>query len=267
MMRKGRTLRMWPAFVTVGVLATLAIGPFVGPAPSTPTATRLLHGPLVFRVTGTEQLDEETSNAANIRYLVIFKLNRDPRMRLSDDDLARGIDSSRGNYSLLGGLVNIADDVQPSQFGGRSCFYSAVTSDAFPAQLRALNRIPTGRRLNVRLQPLTPSPDGRPTLGKVYVVRATLRRANVYLRQRGAQRALARIGCPRPSGLPGTSRERSRVADDAHEPGAARVAPARDFGMDLALAARPSRWAAPVNLDRDAARARPLFVRVTGTEH
>lgn len=181
--------------------AAAAVGHFVlwpAAAPSGPAPTRLVHGPVVFRVTGYQHLDPETTNEASYRYLVIFKLNRDPYTRLNDEDRARGIDSPRGNYSMLDGRINLADvPSPPHEFDGRNCFFSDVSADARPSQLRALNRIPTGMRVKVRLQPLTPSSDGRPRLGKVYVVRATIRKTNVFLRQPNARSALKRIGCGR----------------------------------------------------------------------
>lgn len=188
------TLRKLVVLGALVVAATAGIASPPSTAPANVTPTRLVHGPVVFRVTG--HADPDTVEG-RYRYEIVFKLNRDPRTKVTDEDLARGIDGPRGNYSMLNHRIVVGDECcLPEKFRNvRNCFFTYVGTDYFPSRLRLLDRIRVGQRLNVRIQPLTPSTTGRAKLGKRYDVRATMRLADVKLRSSSARRALRRIGC------------------------------------------------------------------------
>jgi len=152
------------------------------------SATHLVRGPAVVRI-DRRGVDSD-SPESEYRYVVVFKLNRDTRRRITDDDPNRGIDGERGNYSINGfGLAN--ETGAPGKFRDQTnCFFSYVD-----APWRRLDRVRLGRRVEVRLQPLTPDSSGRPTLGKRYVVRRTLRLSDPKFRSHAARSALERIGC------------------------------------------------------------------------
>jgi len=176
-----RRFRRWFAAGVVGLVAAGA------GARAADTPTRLVHGPAVFRIDLTG-VDPDTPEA-EYRYVVVWKLNRDPRIRITDDDLKRGIDSERGNYSING--FGLAVETSPRRFRKtRTCFFSYVD-----APWRRLDRVRAGRRVEVRLRPLTPDASDRPTLGRLYVRRSVLRRSDPKLRSADARRTLRRIGC------------------------------------------------------------------------
>lgn len=167
----------------VGITAT-GTASRAGEAP-----TRLVHGPAVFRIDRTG-VDPDAPES-EYRYVVVWKLNRDPRRgRITDADLRRGIDGERGNYSING--FGLADETGlPFRFRTtKTCFFTYVN-----VPWRRLDRVRVGRRVEVRLRPLTPDPSGKPTLGRLFVVQSTLRRSNPKLRTHAARAALRRIGC------------------------------------------------------------------------
>lgn len=186
-----RICRAWPTTrsltAAVGLLGVLLASGTAANASTAPT--RLVHGPVVFRI-DRAGVDPDAPES-EYRYVVVWKLNRDPRMgRITDADLRRGIDGERGNYSINGfGLAN--EIGAPERFRTtKTCFFSYVD-----VPWRRLDRVRVGRRVEVRLRPLTPDPSGKPTLGRLYVVRSTLRRSNPKLQTHAARAALRRIGC------------------------------------------------------------------------
>lgn len=126
------------------------------------------------------------------RYVVVFKLNQDPTARLNDADFRRGINGPRGNYSIAGFNLSSPEGDPDSFRDVPNCFFSFVAGP-----WRPLDRVKLGRRVETRLRPLTPSPDGEATLGRLYVVRSTLRLADPRLSRPAARAALHRIGCLR----------------------------------------------------------------------
>lgn len=183
------------ASVLLVFLAMSAAAPSSGAA----KPTRLTNGPVVFRIAGGTK--DPDSFEAGLRYVIVFKLNRDPKTRLSGDDYRRGIDNPRGNYSILGRRINLTDECcYPAKFRNVDrCFMTYVGTDhGDPRAIPLLNRVRIGQRVDVQIQPLTPSVDGRPKLGARHNRRVTLRAADAKLRSPSAREALNRIGCLRP---------------------------------------------------------------------
>lgn len=171
---------------TVGVFALpLSLGS--GQA-SDAVATRLVHGPVAFRLTGWEG----DPDARLARYVFLYKLNQDVRA----ERFSVGNDSTRGNFAVEG--LNFIEN-GPSKFGPRGCFALTVYSADGPLYNGAydgrLERFRLGARLRVSLQPLTPGAAGEPVLGRKLFARPRLQRADYRLRGRAARRELKRIGC------------------------------------------------------------------------
>jgi len=116
--------------------------------------TTLVGEPAVFRLTGFEG----TVTNADARYIVIFKLNRDPVIKTDPD--REGPDEDRGSFGVAG--YALGDYGEADSFGGRrNCFAGVVgtVGDDDPGpQVTRLDRIALGGRVEVALQPLTPNP-------------------------------------------------------------------------------------------------------------
>lgn len=115
------------------------------------------------------------------------------------DTFRCGIENPRGNYSMLRGRINLADECcYPAKFRDvDSCFMSYVGTFP-PESLRMLKKVRIGQRVDVQIQPLVRTSDGRPQLGPPYNRRVTLRSADAKLRGSKARETLERIGCLRP---------------------------------------------------------------------
>ena len=134
--------------------------------PSDDVPTKLVGEPAVFRLTGYEG----TVTNTDARYVVIFKLNRDPVIKI--DPHREGPDEDRGSFGVAGYGLGFYGEAE--SFGGRKhCFAGVVETagDEAPGpQVARLDRVPLGGRVEVALQPLTPSPAaGRFVPGRLYV--------------------------------------------------------------------------------------------------
>jgi hypothetical protein len=144
----------------LSALAALALAAIVIAAlaeqdePSDDVPTALVGEPAVFRLTGYEG----AVTNADARYVVIFKLNRDPGIKIDPD--REGPDEDRGSFGVAG--YALGDYGEADSFGGRkNCFAGLVETegDEDPGpQVARLDRVPLGGRVAVALRPLTPSP-------------------------------------------------------------------------------------------------------------
>jgi hypothetical protein len=138
------------------------------------TPTKPVGEPLVFRLTGGESA---VSNS-DARYLLVFKLNRTPtvRRKFSVDG---GIVDDHGDFGVAGYAVGDNGDVGAMSSG--DCFTGTIESpagDDADEQVRRLDRIALGGRVEVSLRPLTPSKtSGRLVPGRKYIFHPRLRRA------------------------------------------------------------------------------------------
>ncbi|HEX4344337.1 MAG TPA: hypothetical protein VHZ31_02130 [Solirubrobacteraceae bacterium] len=184
------------------------------PDPPSSVPTRLVGGPLVFRVRGARR-GTPGNDEPRLRYVFVYRLNR-PQLRLRRDPrdpqaptpLPAGARTILGNVSLAGYAYRYDDDAgefDPEQGPDHDdCFYGEVRMDA-PSVMRLLDRIPDGHRVRVRIRPLTPRPGGGARLGATYLrhprmlaMRAEPDDAHLLYDQvasAGALRALAGIGC------------------------------------------------------------------------
>ncbi|MEA2220656.1 MAG: hypothetical protein QOJ35_3282 [Solirubrobacteraceae bacterium] len=182
------------------------------PAPSVPT--RLIGGPLVFRIHGAIGPTPAMANPT-LRFVLIYRLNR-PRLRLPKDPrdpegptpLPPGARTSLGNISLANLQYTwdySAGEYDPEEGPDQdNCFIGTVSDDA-PWALRVLDGIPDGGRVRVRLRPLTPKPSGGAKLGNVFLRHPRIRTMRVkpddlhglfnQVASPGALKALRRIGC------------------------------------------------------------------------
>lgn len=195
----GQAVISTPArLIALGVLAASVVP--AGSAAGT-RQTRLIHGPLVLRLTGQAEAEREdpTTDWSIIRYAVVFKLNRDPLGRYKPVPDASAV-MTRGRFSVEGygldeTLDRFYDPEKPRR--ARYCFIGYVEDDSDDPEstfTEVLDRVPLGRRVKTRLQPLTPR-EGDQVLGRVYTIRATVRTADVRLASAAARRTLRRIGC------------------------------------------------------------------------
>lgn len=185
------------------------------PNPPRGVPTRLVGGPLVFRVSGG-RVPNPYNDTPRLRYVLIYRLNR-PRLRLPKNPhdregptpLPAGARTSLGNISLAD-LQFYYDycwcfSSNPESGADQdNCFISEVRGDV-PATVRLLDEIPLGGRVRVRIRPLTPKPGGGARLGPAYLrhprllpMRAKRDDAHLLYDQvasPGALRQLHRIGC------------------------------------------------------------------------
>jgi hypothetical protein len=180
------------------------------PDPPSRIRTKIVGGPLVFRVIGAPKpSDPGFPSNAQIRYLVIFRLNRQPRFSAPAWDplgpvrLPTGIRTTLGNYSLAGLQYDM--DVSVAAFNPlgdhrdtNNCFAGWITQEQ-PRTLRKLDALPIGARVAVTLQPTTPTPDGRPTLTKLSRRYPRLQEMHVvhgsFETDASASRSVGQIGC------------------------------------------------------------------------
>ena len=156
----------------------------------------LVGEPAVFRLTGYEGA---TSNS-DARYVVIFKLNRDPVIKIEPD--REGPDEERGSFGVAGYALGDYGEADAME-GRKNCFKGTVETlaDDDPGrQVGRLDRVPPGGRVEVALKPLTPSR----TTGKLVPGRLFVRHPRVQIADHGLsygevsdrdERALRAIGC------------------------------------------------------------------------
>ncbi|WP_445152730.1 hypothetical protein [Baekduia sp. Peel2402] len=117
------------------VVALLAVPAAAPASQKTPSTTKLLRGPIAFRLTGWQHADPTTS-LGDYRYAIAFKLNRDPQGRLPDtaEEQNRGV--SRGIFALDGWDTEVGHLYPPkhSPAGKANCFlgYVAGAADTDP---------------------------------------------------------------------------------------------------------------------------------------
>jgi hypothetical protein len=176
--------------------------------------TRLVGGPLVFRIQGAIE-PTPANGTPQLRYVLIFRLNREihlpERLRNArSGPYPPGARGSWGNFTLDGEDYLYDNPVLPLDPVDRTndhdnCFSGEIRSD--DPTTRRLDRIPLGGHVRVRLRPLTPKPGGSADaiLGIIYVrdlrmlsMRVKPDAATGYYNQvasRSARTRLARIGC------------------------------------------------------------------------
>lgn len=161
-------------------------------------ATRLVHGPLVLRLTGqaAARREDPTVDWRTMRYAVVFKLNRDPLARYKPSAEVAAI-RTRGHVSFE--TFPLDDTLTPYNGsngppGTKFCFIAFVDEEPTVPYVRKLDRIALGTSVKTNLQFLTPK-DGTQVLGKSYTIRATLRSADVQLNDARSKRLFRRIGC------------------------------------------------------------------------
>lgn len=156
-----------------------------------PNPTRLVAGPLLFRLEGTPA-PSDFDLSAQERYAVIFRLNRGPG-------------AVRRGSSF--GLFLLADNgLTPTVYRAKTnCYDATLEGKGSPTAplARRLDRLALGTRVRVDIQPLTTT--GEPQISNVYVRHPRLRRTRASLdssnnlalviRTPSARRALHQIGC------------------------------------------------------------------------
>lgn len=182
--------------VTALVSAVLAGSAVVDNSSALSEGTRLVHGPLVFRLTGQELANKKDPTVDyDSLYAVVFKLNRDPLARYRPVPNAGPI-NSRGRYQIANvdfdELVSPLYD-RPRPPGTAYCFAAFI--DGPSTGLPRLDRVAAGRSVKVRLRPLTTGEDGNPKLGKTYTSRSRMRTADVRFNDRSVRRQLRAIRC------------------------------------------------------------------------
>jgi hypothetical protein len=152
--------------------------------------TKLVGGPLVFRVTGAPRTPS-SDLTPELRYALIFRLNRDPYKKRDGYGVVR---DPRGNFSLFGRIA-FTFDAPIERLEIPDCFigYIDVEHTGFIAELDALS---LGARVPVRLRPVTPEPNGTSVLGRAYRRNPRLLSTDYALASAGARAKLRRIGCP-----------------------------------------------------------------------
>jgi hypothetical protein len=158
---------------------------------SVPPPTKLLHGPLILRLTGQSQLSQG-SGLKFWRYLMFFKLSRDPAQLPISYDRGPG-QTPWGNYSVIGDSVFRESHFGPWDTGKHPCMFLQL--DAVTGGTERLDAVHVGQPVKVKLRPLNLTADGGRVLGKTYTVRPRLRTADVLLRGKAARTQLRRIGC------------------------------------------------------------------------
>lgn len=152
--------------------------------------TRLIAGPLIFRVNGAPRTPP-SNVTPKLRYALIFRLNRDPFKKRDGYGVVR---DPRGNFSLFDSIAFTFDaPIERLEIPG--CFIGYVDAEhtGFVARLDALS---LGARVPVRLRPVTPKPNGTSVLGRVYRRNPRLLSTDYALASPGASAKLGRIGCP-----------------------------------------------------------------------
>lgn len=189
-----RTVAAVASLVAVIVYASWVRPPVAVSA--APDATRLVHGPVLLRLTGYNHLPP-SDGTGRWRYAIFFKLNRDPVTHPQQ----AGWFSTRGNYFLLGSYLG-GFDSSFTRYGpkGSGCLGQIFAKGVDDTFIDAFDRIRTGASVPVKLRPLSFQPDGTTALGKTYVVKSTLRTADVAFKGSAAKAALRRIGCLKDAG-------------------------------------------------------------------
>lgn len=179
--------------------------------PGGPATTRLVAGPVIFRVTGAPA-PTRTQSTPKILFAMIFRLNRAVRFRGAPEDLPDSVQTPSGNYYVITNEIGWGPDNSIFQFGTRSdktCLVGYFDTENIPPQL---TRVRIARRVRVVLQPTAPTAGGGLQLGKLvfgdkrsdratsstpsFVRYPRLQRANNDLRKSPkARHALQRIGC------------------------------------------------------------------------
>jgi hypothetical protein len=190
------TAARWSAATAGALVAALLLGPAAdGAAPAT---TRLVHGPLAFRLTDWRE-QPATGSYGDYRYAIVFKLNRNPQGRLPPHGTNGEGGTSLGNYPLDGydTLVSHLRPVSQAPAGKVNCFVGYVddAAEVDPAWLRKEDKVPLGARVRVALHPFTKTPDGKVAFGKLLVRHVPLQPADVRFRTADARRRLRAIGC------------------------------------------------------------------------
>lgn len=177
-----------------GVAQRGAPAPPVRVRQSAPQRTRLVHGPVLFRIT-----PRPTQGQA--RYEVFFKLNRDPGSTRGGSEQQR---VSSGDFSVFRGGRAHAQDVNDIEAinseRDRSSCIAVIFDDvgSTPSLLKRLDRVRLGSHaVRVFLRPYTVTSGGENVLGTTYVASPRMQTSDQVHRSRNAQRALARIGCYR----------------------------------------------------------------------
>jgi hypothetical protein len=173
-------------------LLLLGGGVAVGVGESAPAPTRVVHGPLIVRLTGNRDLP----GRSEFRYVVMFKLNRVLTQSPHGSDNWR---TSRGNYAVYSDVL-LPSERPLTRFGAREgCLAIVLVAPGILSSggddIEAMDKIPLGGRVKVRIQPLTPGPHGRAVLGKNYVYRPRLHKADIKFNGRDIRRRLAHLGC------------------------------------------------------------------------
>lgn len=152
--------------------------------------TRLVGGPLVFRVIGAPQTPP-SDLTPKLRYALIFRLNRDPYKTRDGYGVIR---DPRGNFSIFGSIAFTFDaPIERLEIPG--CFIGYIDAEhtGFIAKLDALS---PGAHVPVRLRPVTPRPRGTSVLGRTYRRSPPLLTTDHALKSPSARANLTRIGCP-----------------------------------------------------------------------
>ena len=125
-----------------------------------------------------------------LRYALVFKLNRDPYRRRDGYAVVR---DPRGNFSVFD-MVAFTFDAPIEPLELPNCFvgYIDTTHTDVVAKLDALS---AGARVPVRLRPVTPTAGGRSELGRAYYRTPPLFTTDYALKNATARVQLARIGC------------------------------------------------------------------------
>lgn len=155
--------------------------------------TKLVHGPVVFRLTGYKNLSGSVA-PVYARYYVLFKLNQVPKAEI----YSLKNQTTAGTFRLDDGIYN--NENGPDSFSRSGCLALVLftpNGPISPTDNSALDAIRVGRRLKVSLRPLTPGPDGKLMLGRTYVSHPRMQTTDYRLREANARRELKRIGCSR----------------------------------------------------------------------
>lgn len=160
--------------------------------PSGIPATRLVAGPVLFRITDAPK-PTETNSTPQILYLTVFRLNRAPKAKKGKEALAL---DPVGNYSIVDPNPIWGSENPIFRFTegtGRYCYAGIFDRETVPPDLQAFR---PGQRVPMTLQPTTPAPSGNLVLGaNVYKRSPRLLRADYRLESKRARAALQRIGC------------------------------------------------------------------------
>jgi len=166
----------------------------IATTPGRPASTRMVGQPLLFRFVGHQSTRQGNVIIPRLAYVVIFRLNRDPkRPGTTRDKIPFGSGTSRGNYELAQDIV-FATDAPIFTLGQRNskhCFYGVLPHGVYPS----LDDRPVGRPVRFSAQPLTPSSSGDYVLGRQFVSYPRIMGSDISFKRRAARRALAGLGC------------------------------------------------------------------------